>query len=66
MRTIDLSTATWRKSSRSSSTGGECLEVCDDFPDLVPIRDSKTPTGPALIVTAPAWSAFLRSVKSGS
>ncbi|MEU6176365.1 DUF397 domain-containing protein [Streptomyces coeruleorubidus] len=28
------------------------------FPDTVPIRDSKTPEGPILLVTRSAWSAF--------
>ncbi|MFJ5534603.1 DUF397 domain-containing protein [Streptomyces sp. NPDC093261] len=31
MRAIDLSTATWRKSSYSNPDGGECVEVSDDF-----------------------------------
>ncbi|MDT0463490.1 DUF397 domain-containing protein [Streptomyces gibsoniae] len=31
MRAIDLSTATWRKSSYSNPDGGACLEVSDDF-----------------------------------
>ncbi|GGS18812.1 hypothetical protein GCM10010252_67860 [Streptomyces aureoverticillatus] len=66
MSNVDLSAATWRKSSYSNPDGGQCLEVSDDFPAVVPIRDSKNPGGPALIVAAPAWSAFLRSVKSGS
>ncbi|MFB0620949.1 DUF397 domain-containing protein [Streptomyces sp. AGS-58] len=31
MRVIDLSEATWRRSSRSNTTGGDCVEVSDDF-----------------------------------
>ncbi|MER5194859.1 DUF397 domain-containing protein [Streptomyces sp. NPDC002755] len=31
MRALDLSNATWRKSSYSNSDAGECLEVADDF-----------------------------------
>ncbi|MFJ4534244.1 DUF397 domain-containing protein [Streptomyces nigrescens] len=31
MRTIDLSTVTWRKSSYSNSDGGQCIEVSDDL-----------------------------------
>ncbi|MCS0600581.1 DUF397 domain-containing protein [Streptomyces sp. LP11] len=31
MRAIDLNTITWRKSSHSNSTGGNCLEVSDDL-----------------------------------
>ncbi|CUW29991.1 DUF397 domain-containing protein [Streptomyces reticuli] len=31
MRAIDLSHATWRKSSYSNTDGGACLEVSDDL-----------------------------------
>ncbi|MFF6905090.1 DUF397 domain-containing protein [Streptomyces sp. NPDC012389] len=48
--------------SASNSTGGDCLQVSDDFPRLVPVRDSKNPTGPALVLRAAAWSAFVSSV----
>ncbi|MEU8560881.1 DUF397 domain-containing protein [Streptomyces cyaneofuscatus] len=60
---LELSTARWRSSSYSNSNGGECVQVSDDFPGLVPVRDSKNPTGPALVLQAPAWSAFMSSVK---
>ncbi|MEU0384528.1 DUF397 domain-containing protein [Streptomyces chartreusis] len=33
------------------------------FPDTVPVRDSKTPDGPVLLVTRSAWSAFLAGVR---
>ncbi|MEU2181919.1 DUF397 domain-containing protein [Streptomyces thermolilacinus] len=51
---IDLSSARWRKSSYSNGTGGECLEVADDFPGVLPVRDSKRPEGPVLVVAAGA------------
>lgn len=56
--------ATWRKSTRSGPNGGQCVEVAN-FPAAVAIRDSKNPDGPKLIVTAPAWSTFLTTLKSG-
>ncbi|MFJ3954781.1 DUF397 domain-containing protein [Streptomyces libani] len=31
MRTIDLSTVIWRKSSHSNQDGGACIEVSDDL-----------------------------------
>ncbi|RXS83877.1 DUF397 domain-containing protein [Streptomyces sp. TM32] len=31
MRSIDLSTVTWRKSTYSNQDGGECIEVSDDL-----------------------------------
>ncbi|WP_393058765.1 DUF397 domain-containing protein [Streptomyces sp. LN549] len=62
-RTPDLSTATWRKSSYSDGGANDCVEVSDTFPALVPVpvpvRDSKTPTGPALVFGPDAWSAFV-------
>ncbi|MEU8620204.1 DUF397 domain-containing protein [Streptomyces sp. NPDC048623] len=67
MRSVDLSNVTWRKSSYSNPDGGECLEVADPGTaalPLVPVRDSKNPTGPALLFAAPAWSAFVSGVKA--
>jgi hypothetical protein len=55
----------WRKSSYSGPEAGSCLEVLDHFPSGVPVRDSKTPHGPAVIVPASAWSAFVAAVRSG-
>ncbi|MEU7020370.1 DUF397 domain-containing protein [Streptomyces sp. NPDC046203] len=55
----------WRKSTHSNSSGGNCLEVADDSsPDLVPVRDSKQPHGPALLITATAWTPFITSLKA--
>ncbi|WP_370413164.1 DUF397 domain-containing protein [Streptomyces fradiae] len=67
MRAVDLSTVTWRKSSYSNSEGGECLEVADTGTvplPLLPVRDSKNPTGPVLLFPAAAWSAFMDGIKS--
>ncbi|MEU8539389.1 DUF397 domain-containing protein [Streptomyces sp. NPDC048717] len=62
---IDFSTATWRKSTHSNTSGGDCLEVADDAsPDLVPVRDSKQPRGPVLLITVAAWTPFVASLKA--
>ncbi|MYV53501.1 DUF397 domain-containing protein [Streptomyces sp. SID3212] len=58
----DLSTALWRKSSYSSGDGGECLEVADGFAGVVPVRDSKNPGGPALVISTAAWGDFVAYV----
>ncbi|RIW42461.1 DUF397 domain-containing protein [Micromonospora endophytica] len=55
----DLTGARWRKSTRSSSNGGACVEVADNLPGVVAVRDSKDPTGPALTFTPTAWRTFL-------
>ncbi|WP_254878584.1 DUF397 domain-containing protein [Streptomyces sp. NA04227] len=60
-----LGAAQWRKSSYSNGSGGNCVEVADKVPGLVPVRDSKNPSGPALVVTALAWSPFVTALKSG-
>ncbi|MET8857514.1 DUF397 domain-containing protein [Streptomyces sp. NPDC004579] len=52
------SNATWRKSSYSDASGGNCLEVARSHPDLVPVRDSKNP-GPVIAFGAAAWGAFV-------
>ncbi|MFF2185272.1 DUF397 domain-containing protein [Streptomyces sp. NPDC058155] len=62
MPSPDLSGANWRKSSYSNSDGGNCVEVAPGHPGIVPVRDSKTPTGPVLLLTPTAWAAFVRSV----
>lgn len=59
----DLSTAKWFKSSRSGSSK-ECVEVAF-LNDGVGVRDSKNPTGPALIFIPSEWSAFTAGVRHG-
>lgn len=60
---IDLSAATWRKSSYSNHDGGNCLETADGFPGITPVRDSKRPDGPALLLPTASWRALLTSLR---
>ncbi|MBX7553799.1 DUF397 domain-containing protein [Streptomyces sp. NPDC004232] len=54
-------------SSYSDDNGGSCLEVLDHHPSAgVPVRDSKQPEGPALIVAGPVWASFGTAVKGGA
>lgn len=49
----------WRKSTYSGDSGGSCVEVNDAArPTHVPVRDSKNPTGPAIVFSPPSWTAF--------
>ncbi|GLF97214.1 DUF397 domain-containing protein [Streptomyces yaizuensis] len=57
-----ISELRWRKSSHSGGSGGECLEVSDDLPGLVPVRDSKVPHGTPLVFRADTWTAFVREL----
>ncbi|GAB3932363.1 DUF397 domain-containing protein [Micromonospora vulcania] len=61
---MDLIGATWRKSTRSGSGGGDCVEVADNLPNIVGVRDSKNPDGPALVFSPPAWRSFVAQVAS--
>ncbi|MFD9515739.1 DUF397 domain-containing protein [Streptomyces sp. NPDC059979] len=65
MRSIDLSTVAWRKSSYSNPDGGQCVEVSDDIATVVPVRDSKAPHGPVLMFRADGWASFVAAVKAG-
>ncbi|MEV5309036.1 DUF397 domain-containing protein [Streptomyces sp. NPDC052610] len=60
--TPELSSARWRRSSHSNANGGNCVEITEDFPGVVPVRDSKNPHGPLLVVPAAAWDAFVKSL----
>ncbi|MFF3815410.1 DUF397 domain-containing protein [Streptomyces bluensis] len=61
--TPELNSAHWRRSSYSNTNGGDCVEITEDFPGVVPVRDSKNPHGPVLVVPAAAWDEFVNSLK---
>ena len=61
MRTLDLSTARWRKSTRSSDSN-TCVEVAF-VGQAVGLRDSKNPTGPVLALPAPALTALTATLR---
>lgn len=56
----------WRKSTYSAAHE-ECLEVADSLPGhLIPVRDSKVPAGPTLLLPAGAWAAFVHAVSAAA
>ncbi|WP_328916281.1 MULTISPECIES: DUF397 domain-containing protein [unclassified Streptomyces] len=60
-------TPRWFKSSYSEN-GGACVEVAANLAasrGIVPVRDSKDPSGPALNFPADAFTAFVAGVKAG-
>ncbi|MEV4120788.1 DUF397 domain-containing protein [Micromonospora sp. NPDC049645] len=59
----DLAGATWRKSTRSGGSGGNCVEVADNLPGVVGVRDSKDPAGPALTFAPATWAAFVGGIR---
>ncbi|MFV2112311.1 DUF397 domain-containing protein [Micromonospora sp. LOL_025] len=63
---MDLTGAQWRKSTKSGGNGGDCVEVADNLSGVVGVRDSKDPTGPALVFAPAAWRAFVAQVAERS
>ena len=61
----DVSRAIWCKSSYSGGTGGNCVEIARNPPNVVAVRDSHDPHGPMLVFAASAWTAFTAAVKTG-
>ncbi|MFE7313201.1 DUF397 domain-containing protein [Streptomyces sp. NPDC057555] len=59
-----LKSVNWFKSSYSNG-GGNCVEVSDSFPNVVPVRDSKDPYGSTLVFPADGWTSFVSAVKQG-
>ncbi|GIJ80580.1 protein of unknown function [Micromonospora phaseoli] len=60
---MDLSNARWRKSTRSGTSGGDCVEVADNLAGVIAVRDSKDPAGPVLAFAPAAWRSFVGSTK---
>ncbi|MFI6779144.1 DUF397 domain-containing protein [Nocardia sp. NPDC050412] len=61
---VDLSGAQWFKSTRSGATK-DCVEVAFLDTGIIGVRDSKNPTGPALVFTPTEWDAFTARVQDG-
>jgi uncharacterized protein DUF397 len=58
--------ALWRKSSHSGAGSGDCVEVADNLPQIVAVRDSTAPRGPRLTFSRPEWRAFLVRTRQGA
>jgi Domain of unknown function (DUF397) len=63
-----LNGAAWRKSSYSSGNAGNCVEVAlipnpGATTPVVALRDSKDPSGPALVFPTTEWRAFATAVQ---
>ncbi|MGN9775177.1 DUF397 domain-containing protein [Micromonospora sp. H33] len=57
------SVARWRKSTRSDDQGN-CVEVADNLPGVVLVRDSKDRSGPALTFRPDAWRTFIAATRT--
>lgn len=65
MPASELDGVNWHKSRRSGPQGGNCVEVAHLPNGQVAVRNSRFPSGPALIFTSPEWDAFLGGAKDG-
>ncbi|MFD7897244.1 DUF397 domain-containing protein [Streptomyces sp. NPDC059743] len=57
----------WFTSSYSNN-GGDCVEVAANLAasrGVVPVRDSKNPSGPVLDLPVGAFASFVEGVKAG-
>ncbi len=55
----------WRKSSRSSASGPDCVEIALVSPGAA-VRDSKNADGARLKFGDAGWETFLAAAKTGS
>lgn len=62
--TYDLSQAHWFKSSRSKESTA-CVEIAYLTNGSVGVRDSKNPTGPALVFAPEEWDTFNTILQNG-
>ena len=60
----ELSNVSWRRSARSGALGN-CVEVARLADGAIAMRNSRFPTGPALIYTPAEIAAFLAGVRDG-
>jgi hypothetical protein len=60
---MEIIGARWRTSSRSSGNGGNCVEIADNVPGIVLVRDSKDRGGGTLAFAPVAWRGFVDLVR---
>ncbi|TDD76645.1 DUF397 domain-containing protein [Actinomadura rubrisoli] len=57
-------TTKWRKSSRSNTDNGACVELAA-LTGRVGVRDSKNPNGPKLALPAVSFGDLVAAIKRG-
>ena len=59
---MDMTGARWHKSTHSDTSG--CVEVAENLPDRVYVRDTKDRDGGTLAFEPASWAAFVELTKS--
>jgi hypothetical protein len=59
-----MSTPAWRKSTRSDTSGNDCVEAAR-LPGAVGLRDSKSPDAGHLTVSPTTFGGLLNRIRSG-
>ena len=54
----------WKKSARSGSAGGNCVELARLDASSVGVRNSRFPQGTVLTFPAPEIAEFVRAIKA--
>jgi hypothetical protein len=54
----------WRTSSYTNN-GGACVEVADNLPSVILVRDTKDRQGAVLTLAPQQWQAFVAGIRSG-
>ncbi|TDD59851.1 DUF397 domain-containing protein [Actinomadura darangshiensis] len=60
----DLSKARWRKASRSSASGSDCVELAHAA-GVIAVRDSKNPSGHKILLDRTAWRQLTDRMSRG-
>ncbi|WP_329020424.1 DUF397 domain-containing protein [Streptomyces sp. NBC_00690] len=61
--------ALWAKSTYSGGEGGNCIEWSPSFAvahGVVPVRDSKVPAGPVLMVSPQSWASLVALARTAT
>jgi hypothetical protein len=61
---MDMTGAQWRKSSKSGTNGGSCVEVADNLSGVVLVRDTKDRDGGTLTFGPAQWQGFVNLAKA--
>jgi hypothetical protein len=62
---FDPSRAVWRTSTYTNN-GGACVEVADNQPGIVAVRDSRDRGGPVLLLTPGQWRTLTSGLRTST